>query len=123
MTSYLCIQVQKPADKSAVEQQPDGFDVSAQINLGCGCPVGRGGRLEPDAFRVMARVFGPEGTFHAETELMPAGFVSELKGVMPPLMPGEYELEVEAIDLETGLAGRKWIRFRVIPPPAGSRKA
>ncbi len=123
MTSYLCIQVQRPADRGTVEQQPGGFEIAVLINLGCGCPVGRGGKWEPDAFRVMARAFGPGGVFQAETELRPAGFVSELKGVMPPLMPGEYELEVEALDPQTGLAGRKWTRFRVVPPPEGSRKA
>ncbi len=123
MNSCLCIQILHPAQGGAVEQHPGGIDVIVQINLSCGCPTSNGGKWDTGILRARARAFGPGGSFEAETDLSPTSFTSELRGTLPPLSPGEHELEVEALDPESGLAGRRWIRFRVIPPPAESQKA
>ncbi len=76
-----------------------------QITLACGCPTCAGGRYDPQRFRVKVRVYkGPEkvgtfkGTFREHT--------SEFECKLPKFAPGSYSMEIDALDPETGAAGR-----------------
>ncbi len=117
MTAILSINVVRPVEGGTVDLKNGGVEVVIQVTLSCGMPTCSGGRFDPRGFQVRARAFREGGDCEAETGLEPTNFVSEFRGVLSGLKPGVYEVEIEAQDTASGLAGRGWVRFRV-PPSA-----
>jgi len=76
-----------------------------QVTLSCGCPTCAGGRFDPERFRVGVTLFRKVkeiGSFPARYSGEASQFECRIKG----LDPGEYRMEINALDPETGSAGR-----------------
>jgi hypothetical protein len=84
------------------------LDVRAKITMLCGCPTEPGGLWDSDRFEVLARLVR-DGRTLAEAPLVFAGETSMYEGRLDPPEPGDYELQVLAMDPEranNGMARR-----------------
>ncbi len=87
------------------QDEEAGSSLLFQVTLACGCPTCAGGRFDPQRFRVKVHVYkGQEevGVFRATYR----GNVSEFECKLPKLASGSYSVEIDALDPETGAAGR-----------------
>lgn len=73
------------------------LDVRAKVTMLCGCPTEPGGLWDSDRFEVLARLMR-DGAVVAEAELSFAGETSFYSGGLTPPGPGQYELQVLALD-------------------------
>ena len=73
------------------------LDVRAKVTMLCGCPTEPGGLWDSDRFEVLARLVR-DGRTVAETSLEFAGETSMYGGRLDPPEPGDYELQVLALD-------------------------
>jgi len=101
------VEIQNPTE---AEASVDGaLTVQARVTMLCGCPTEPGGLWDADRFTILARlVRGSEVV--VEGELVFAGETSIYHGTLVAPRPGNYDLQVLAIDPEranTGLAVRK----------------
>ncbi len=88
-----------------------GAHLFFQVTLSCGCPTCAGGRFDPERFRVGVTLLkkGKEmGSFPARYSGKISQFECEIRG----LDPGEYQIEISALDPETGSAGRLNMKVR-----------
>ncbi len=106
----LAIQILSPIEGERIK----GSKVSLRITitLSCGCPMGCKGRWDPKGFKVKARAL-KDNVEHAFSSLSHTDFAGEFKGNFANLTPGDYILEVDAFDPESGMAGRSWGNFRI----------
>lgn len=84
-------------------------DVRAKVTMLCGCPTEPGGLWDSDRFTVVARLVR-NGRVVAEAPLAFAGETSWYAGRLATSEPGEYELQVLALDPEranNGIARRR----------------
>jgi len=72
-------------------------DVRAKVTMLCGCPTEPGGLWDSDRFEVLARLVR-DGRVVAESTLTFAGETSFYSGQLTPPEPGEYEVQVLALD-------------------------
>jgi len=82
-----------------------------QVTLSCGCPTCAGGRFDPKRFRVRVTLLkkGKDmGSFPARY----SGKISQFACHISGLEPGEYQIEIGALDPETGSAGRLNMKVR-----------
>lgn len=81
-----------------------GLDVRARVRMLCSCPTQPGGLWE--APTITARLTGPDGEVVAESSLGYQGDDSTYGGSLTAPGSGDYELDVRAVSVETGNAGR-----------------
>ena len=88
-----------------------GAQLLFQVTLSCGCPTCAGGRFDPERFKVGVTLLkkGKEiGSFPARYSGKISQFACDISG----LEPGEYQIEINALDPETGSAGRLNMKVR-----------
>jgi len=84
-------------------------DVRAKVTMLCGCATEPGGLWDSDRLEILARLVR-DGRTVAETTLSYAGEASFYTGRLTPPAPGEYELQVLAMDparANNGMARRR----------------
>jgi len=84
-------------------------DVRAKVTMLCGCPTEPGGLWDSDRFAVVARLVR-DGHVVAEAPMAFAGETSMYAGQLAAPEPGEYEVQVLALDPEranNGMARRR----------------
>jgi hypothetical protein len=84
-------------------------DVRAKVTMLCGCPTEPGGIWDSNRFQVLARLV-KDGRIVTEAPLSFAGETSTYEGRLAPPEPGDYELQVLALDPEranNGMARRR----------------
>ncbi len=86
--------------------------VRVHVEMLCGCPITPGGLWDADRIEVVARLLSG-GEIVAETALGYAGESSKFEGALLRLNPGEYWLEILAIDPERANFGRAEQRLYV----------
>jgi hypothetical protein len=79
--------------------------VRVHVEMLCGCPITPGGMWDSDRLEILARLLSG-GEIVAETALGYAGERSKFEGALTATDPGEYWLEVLAIDAERANFGR-----------------
>ncbi|UKL12997.1 hypothetical protein [Dissulfurimicrobium hydrothermale] len=113
MAQALFIQIISPLSGSVVTSGE--ILAQAQVTLDCGLPACAGGRFNPERFKVAAALFRDdvrisEATMTYKKDIGISECRFELMGV------GDYTLQVEAYDPETGLAGRNAVKFHAKGP-------
>ena len=98
---------------------PDGTNpagkpigVKVHVEMLCGCPLMPGGLWDSDRIEILARLL-LDGEIRAETPLVYLGEASKFGGSLVAPRPGEYELEVLAMDPERANFGRLVHRVNV----------
>lgn len=86
--------------------------VRVHVEMLCGCPITPGGMWDSDRIEVIARLLS-DGEIVVETTLGYAGERSKFEGALAAPEPGEYWLEVLAIDAERANFGRAEQRLYV----------
>jgi hypothetical protein len=98
------IRLESPIPEGAFPtEEPIG--VRVHVEMLCGCPLTPGGMWDSDRLEVLARLLS-EGEIVAETALGFAGERSKFEGALEASDPGEYRLEILAIDPERANFGR-----------------
>lgn len=80
--------------------------IRARVTMLCGCPTEPGGRWDADQIRVLARLLS-NGEAVAESDLAFAGETSVFSGALDAPRPGDYELEILAMDPTKANFGRE----------------
>jgi hypothetical protein len=83
-----------------VTAAPGGLDLRAKVNLMCGCPIEAGGVWDAANYTVTARLLDG-GREVAHTDLAYAGETSMFGGKLGGLKPGDYTLQLTAVDRGT----------------------
>ena len=115
MSVQLAIQPVSPQPGQKLVADKDKIRVSVQITLTCGMPTCAGGRWDPRRFRVTAACLSKEAGA-GRSRLLFRGRASEFSGTLKCARPGRHTLVVEALDPETGAAGRLYLEFMVMKP-------
>jgi hypothetical protein len=91
-----------------------GVPIGVRVNVEmlCGCPITPGGMWDSDRIEVVARLLD-EGGMAAEAVLGYAGERSKFEGALTAPDPGEYRLEILALDAERANFGRAEQRLYV----------
>jgi len=82
-------------EKKANSSEP--LDVKANVTMMCGCPIESKGIWDADKIRVVARILKDNQVIE-EAPLKYAGEKNTFTGKIKPVPPGEYQLQVLAID-------------------------
>lgn len=112
MPVQLAIQPISPQPGQKLVSDKNKIPVSIQITLTCGMPTCAGGRWDPRRFQVIADCLSKEG-LEGSSRLSFRGSASEFSGILKCGKPGTHTLVVEAMDPETGAAGRLQVKFRI----------
>ena len=112
MSVQLAIQPVAPQPGQKLVADKDKIRVSVQITLTCGMPTCAGGRWDPRRFRVTAACLSKEAAA-GSSRLSFSGRASEFSGTLKCSRPGRHTLIVEALDPETGAAGRLHLEFMI----------
>jgi len=102
MAQALSIQILN----TGVKRDGNNKEISLLVTMDCGCPACAGGRWKADRFKVKASIFDSENLV-AQINFRFSGRPGEFVATMPKLEKGRYDMIVEALDPETGLAGRE----------------
>ena len=86
--------------------------VRVHVEMLCGCPITPGGMWDSDRLEILARLLGG-GEIVAETALGYGGERSKFEGALMAPSPGEYRIEILAIDPERANFGRAEQRLYV----------
>ena len=86
--------------------------VRAHVEMLCGCPITPGGMWDSDRLEILARLLSGSEIV-AETALGYGGERSKFEGALTAPSPGEYRLEILAIDPERANFGRAEQRLYV----------
>lgn len=92
-----------PDGLEAVRGAP--LDVTASVTMMCGCPTEPGGMWDASGYEVVARLLDGRRPI-TETALAFNGTTSHFSGSLTPPAPGNYQLEVLAIDTASANFGR-----------------
>ena len=84
--------------------------ISLLVTLDCGSPACAGGRWDAGRFKVTGRLLDAKGEI-AKLDFVFSGRPGEFSATLPNLAKGHYDLIIEALDPETGLAGRKALKI------------
>lgn len=103
----LNIQLISPLPGKIVEikDRCNEVQIIVHITLGCGAPACSGGRWDAKKIQAKACISAESKTF-PDISLIHTGSASEFKGNLPIKTSGRYSLTIEAVDPESGKAGR-----------------
>lgn len=110
MAQALSIQIISPLSGEALISGE--VLLQAQVTLDCGLPACAGGRFNPERFKITAALFHDDNQV-SDVVLDYKRNTRIFEGRLGSKDPGEYIIQVEAYDPETGLAGRNAVRFHV----------
>ncbi len=97
------VELQGPDDESVITAgQP--FDVTTRVTMLCGCPTEPGGMWDSEAYEIFARAVR-DNEIVGEWPMEFSGSTSVYTGSVTLEAPGEFELQVFAIDTTKGNAG------------------
>jgi hypothetical protein len=112
----FAIRLESPSvERSFVAGESIALRVHAEML--CGCPLTPGGLWDSDRIAIVARLLDERGP-RAETELSYAGEPSTFAGTIVAPAPGEYRLEILAIDADRANFGRTEQDLRVAGGPS-----
>jgi hypothetical protein len=106
----MVVQILAPAPVEGVDAQ-GGVTVSAQVVMGCGCPLEPGGLWDSRRMEIRGLVKG--GGQEKSFELEYAGKLSRFQGAFQPSDPGMYDLYVFVHDPANGNTGLDRVTFSV----------
>jgi len=109
----LAIQPLSPRPGDKIQSSNGTINVRVQVTLSCGLPTCAGGRWDPRRFRVKASLYY-FGKKDSDAGLSYSGDANEFSGFVNVRASGPCSLLVEAIDPETGAAGRTRVDFQVL---------
>ena len=88
------------------------IELRFQITLSCGCPTCAGGRFDASRFDVDVKIISDDGKIYKGKGIF-TGNVSEFLAHVPVEFSGDANLEIYAVDKETGAAGRLFMPIKI----------
>lgn len=108
----LCIQALGFLTGQEIKRKDGIVKLRFQITLSCGCPTCAGGRFNAARFDVDVKIIMSGGRVFRGRGLF-TGNVSEFAARVPVELSGDASLEINAVDRETGAAGRLFMPVRI----------
>ena len=97
------VEIEGPASDDAI-LAGEPFDATARVTMLCGCPTEPGGMWDSDDYEIFARAVR-DSEVVGEWPMEFSGSTSVYRGTITLEAPGEFELQVFAIDTAKGNAG------------------